>query len=90
MGGYGNWHMGPMMGGWGNGWFGMIFMIAFWVLIIVGLVFFIKWLIQVSKGGSTTTQTGSTALEILKERYARGEIDKQEFKAKKRDLVAQS
>ncbi|MFH1241560.1 MAG: SHOCT domain-containing protein [Pseudomonadota bacterium] len=88
-GGDGPWEMGPgMMGGWGTGWFGGIFMIVFWVLVIVGLVFFIKWLIQASKGGSTTTQTGSTALEILKERYARGEIDKEEFEQKKRDLMA--
>ena len=67
------WHMGPgMMGG------GGIFMIVFWILILVGLVFFIKWLIQ---------STGShPALEILKERYARGEIDQVEFKTMKMNL----
>ena len=67
------WHMGPgMMVG------GGIFMIVFWVLILVGLVFFIKWLIQSS--GS------NRALEILKERYARGEIDQVEFKTMKMNL----
>lgn len=85
-GGYGGWHMGPgMMGGWGMGWFGSIFMLVFWVLVIVGLVFLIKWLIQTTKGGAEVTRS-SRALDILKERYARGEINKEEFEEKKRDL----
>jgi putative membrane protein len=86
--GYGNWHMGPgTMGGWGMGWFGGIFMIIFWVLVIVGLVFLIKWLVQSTKGDSGSVQSRSPrALDILKERYARGEIEKQEFDEKKRDL----
>ena len=84
--GYG-WSMGPgMMGSWGMGWFGMIFMTIFWVLVIVGLVFLIKWLIQASGSGKTAGQTGSGALEILRQRYARGEIDKGEFESMKRDL----
>ncbi len=90
-GGSGDWNMGPgMMGnwgmGWGMGWFGMIFMIAFWVLIIVGLVFLIKWLIQSTGSGKPGGRMGSSAIEILKERYARGEIDQAEFEAKKKDL----
>ncbi|MEJ2725128.1 MAG: SHOCT domain-containing protein [Deltaproteobacteria bacterium] len=82
--------MGPgMMGGFGGGWFGGIFMIVFWVLIIVAVVFLIRWLVQSTKGHSSQGWTGSSnrALDILKERYARGEINKEEFEEKKRDLV---
>jgi putative membrane protein len=80
--------MGPgMMGNWGMGWFGMIFMMTFWVLVIVGLVFLIKWLIQTTSSAKTGGQMGSSAINILKERYARGEIDQAEFEAKKKDLL---
>ncbi|MBN1850514.1 MAG: SHOCT domain-containing protein [Deltaproteobacteria bacterium] len=77
-----------MMGDWGLGWFGGIFMIIFWVLIIIGLVFLIKWLIHGTRGESDSQhKRPSNAMEILKERYARGEIDKQEFEEKKKDLL---
>jgi len=84
---YRNWHMGPdMMYGCGMGWFGGIFFLIFWIIVIVGMVFLIKWLIHMSKGHSEVRSSGSKALEILKERYARGEIDKAEFEEKKKDL----
>ncbi|MFC1535441.1 SHOCT domain-containing protein [Thermodesulfobacteriota bacterium] len=87
--GYGDWNMGPgMMGGWGMGWFGGIFMLVFWALVIVGLIFLIKLLIQSSKGESGKILSNSSrALDILKERYARSEIDKNEFEEKKKDLL---
>lgn len=88
---YGDWHMGPgMMGSWGMGWFGGIFMIVFWILILVGLVFVIRWLVQATGKKGDSGQRGSRAMEILKERYARGEIDKTQFETMKRDLVDES
>lgn len=93
-GGYNGWHMGPgMMGGYGfMGWFGGIFTLVVWILIIVGLVLLIRWLVQTTRSepGATagTGAAASRALEILRERYARGEIDKAEFEEKKKDLTS--
>jgi putative membrane protein len=82
------WYMGPgMMGGWGIGWFGGIFMIIFWVLVLVGLIFLIKWLIQSTNRVKSDAGRGNSALEILKERYARGEIDTAEFEERKKVLT---
>ncbi len=67
----------PMMG------FGMLFMVLFWVVLIVGVVLLVRWFL-----GSSGFTRGESALEILKKRYARGEIDHQEFEEKKRDLLA--
>jgi putative membrane protein len=50
-------------------------------------VFLIKWLIQTTSSRKASEQTGSGAIDILKERYARGEIDKAEFESKKKDLL---
>jgi putative membrane protein len=89
--GYDRWHRGPgMMGDWGMGWFGGILMIIFWILIIVGVVFLIKWLVHSTGGvsGLTHHDFSAKALDILKERYARGEINKEEFEEKKKDLLA--
>ena len=83
------WGHGPGMMGWGYGmsWFGPIIMAAFWIAVIVGIVFLIRWLVLSTRARSHGTTPGDSALEILKKRYARGEIDKEEFEAKKRDLA---
>lgn len=71
---------------WDNGWdmgFGGIFMIAFWALVILGIVYLIRFIAGGSKGG----QENESALDILKKRYAKGEISKEEFENKKKDIV---
>jgi putative membrane protein len=69
------------------GWFGSIMMIIFWIAVIVGIVLLIRWLIVSTRTAGHGTSSGDSALEILKRRYARGEIDKQEFEERKRDLM---
>lgn len=70
---------------WGNGmpWFMLVMMGVFWIAVIVCVVFIVRRLMasERSQGG-----TGDSALRILKERYARGEIDKEEFDEKKRQI----
>lgn len=74
------WHMHPMFwGAWGIGI--LLIMFLFWVLVIVGLVVGIRWLL-----GKGRNSRSDSALEILRQRYARGEINKDEFEAKKKDL----
>ena len=66
--------------GWFGHGFGWLFMVLFWVLAIAGVVALIKWL------GSSSTQRGETSLAILKARYARGEIGKEEYERMRREL----
>jgi putative membrane protein len=82
-------YMGPGMMGWGYGmgWGGSIIMIIFWIAVIVGIIFLIRWVVTSTDKGSSSRGEDS-ALEILRKRYARGEINKEEFEEKKRDLGA--
>lgn len=77
--------MGDMdgLGWWGPG-FGWIFMLLFWLLIILGAAALIKWLVSQSRGIEQPRE--KTPLEILQARYARGEIDREEYELKRRDL----
>ncbi len=75
------WH--PMWGLWGAWGIGiMLMMFLFWILVLVGFVLGLRWLVSQGKASRP-----DAALDILRERYARGEIGKEEFEAKKRDLV---
>jgi uncharacterized membrane protein len=81
-GGYG---MGPgMMGsqyGYGMGPWMLIFMLIFLVLVIAGIVLLVRYLSPHAR-----VKPSDDALEVLKRRYARGEIQKAEFEEKRKDL----
>ncbi len=79
--------MGPGMMGYGMGWIGMIFMAAFWIAVIVGIAFLIRWSVISTGSVGNRGKAEESALEILKKRYARGEIKKEEFEEKKKDLI---
>ena len=88
-GGYRGWGMGPGMMGWGGygmGWFGGILMAAFWIAVIVGIVLLIRWLIISTRTGHYGVGREDSAFEILKQRYAKGEINKEQFEEMKRTL----
>lgn len=62
------------------GW-GMLWMVLSWALPILGIIALVTWM-----GRANERRPEKTALDILKERYARGEIDQAEFEQKRRDL----
>jgi putative membrane protein len=69
-----------MGGGFGMGWW--------WIIGIVVLIAIIWPLAQrFNRNNSAGQSPGKSALDILKERYAKGEIDKQEFEERKKDLM---
>jgi putative membrane protein len=74
-------------GGYGMGWFGGFFMIVVWGLAIVGIILLVRWLAVSSKKHEMVEGVADSPLEILKRRYARGEINKEEFEKMKKDLL---
>jgi putative membrane protein len=84
------------------GWIGMSFMVLFWVAVVVGVVFLVRYLVirpgpegwqqrPPERRGPDYGGPGqgkSEALRILEERYARGEIDRDEFQMRKADLIS--
>jgi putative membrane protein len=81
------WHDWGMMGG--AGWFGP-FQMIFWLLLLIAIVGLVVWLVRPS-GRTSELPPGlprrPSGLDILEERYARGEIDRDEYLRKKQDLA---
>ena len=78
-------HWGPC--GWGYGphmWLGGgIFMILFWVVVIVAVVLVVRYVARTLPGNQGRAEA---PLDILKRRYAKGELSKEQFDKMKEDL----
>ena len=72
--------------GWGHMIFGSLMMVLFWGGVIIVIVLLVRWLSSGSTGTAVPPPAGKTALDILKECFTRGEIDKEEFEELKRLL----
>lgn len=70
-------------GGWGMG-FGFVLMLLFWILVILGIAVLIRWML--AQPSPSRSSRDKTPLEMAQKRYARGEIDREEYEQKKRGL----
>ncbi len=85
-----------MMGGLGFGMLGIgaLIMLTFWVLVIGGAVLLVVILVRGASTGAQRTSTSpqfapeQTPLDVLKARYAKGEVTKEQFEEMRRDLSA--
>ena len=77
---------GPMHDWWWRGWWplGGLIWLAFLGLAIVGLLTVVRWMVG---GNGPDRRSPSSALTILEERYARGEINRDEYEQRRRDLA---
>ena len=72
--GAGGWMMGGMW----------LLLILFWILIITGVVLIVRWLTERNDQGKISLT--ESPLDILKTRYAKGEIDREIFEKMKQDI----
>lgn len=85
-GGYGS-GMGRAMP-W-TGWIGPVLMLIFWALVITALVLFIRYMVRqarMHRDGHHGPERENAAIETLRMRYAKGEIGKEEFEERRKDL----
>jgi putative membrane protein len=69
---------GWMIGGW-------LMMLVFWALVIIGIVALIRYLSE--RGRTVQFKEPETPLEILRRRYAAGELTKEQFDEMKRNVA---
>ena len=72
----------------GFGFFGLVFMLFFWGALIVGAILLVRYLFQANQQSSTSPQQNNdiNPQDILEQRYARGEITREQFETMKQDL----
>ena len=72
-----------MMGGFGT----MFLMPVLWIVVLGLIIWAVVAAVRPGESSRSDSATSSSALDILKKRYARGEINKEEYEGKKKDLT---
>jgi putative membrane protein len=77
-----------MMGGWGGYGYGVMHMVV-WVVVLVAIVALVVWLVRTlaAPAAHQLPSRRSAGLDVLEERYARGEINRDEYLLKKKDIA---
>ena len=75
-----------MMGGGGFGFGHGLFGLLFWLVVVVAVVWVLRGTWRGTSGKAHDTGDAKSPMEILEERYARGEIDQEEFERRRNDL----
>lgn len=68
------------------GWLGWLGMVLFWALIVLGIIYLVRAMTHSPSQGASSNRLYDSAMEVLRRRYAEGEIDSEEFETRKRVL----
>jgi len=87
-GSWGNMSPGQGMMNWGFGsnWLGALIWLAILIAVVVAIIALVRWMTISERSSSKPRHPSDSAMEILRSRYARGEITKEQFTAMKHDL----
>lgn len=71
-----------------NGWsfFGGLMMFLWWALVALAVVWLVRYAARNAGDRPGVGRVGESALDILKKRYAKGEITKKEFDEMRKDI----
>lgn len=86
----GPWMPGQWMMGYGGGWWMMLVMIAFWLIVGLGIYFLVTAFLPTRRRAEREGIERDRALAIARERYARGEITLEEFEKIKENLSGET
>jgi putative membrane protein len=81
------WNRSCGLGGWAQGGWGLLLQTGIMLLIAAGIIFGFFLLLRLASGSGRSSTSGPDGLAILDERYARGEIERDEYLQKKQDIA---
>lgn len=83
---WGNMNPGMMNWGYGTNWLGTLIWLAILIAVVVAIIALVRWMTISNRGSSRVYHASDSAMAILRNRYAKGEITKKQFTAMKHDL----